>query len=376
MAIAVIDIGKTNAKVVLVDAAGQEIDARRRANVVTPGPPYPHFDTVALWSFVLAALRDFAPQVGAIVPVTHGACAALVDRAGSLALPVLDYEFDAADIRADYAPPPFEETGSPPLAGGLNVGVQLNWLERSFPDAFARAQTLLFWPQWWAFRLTGIAAAEVTYLGCHTDLWMPRTGRLSRLAVGRDWDRLVPDIRRADERLGPVLPDIAVAAGLDPQTPVLTGIHDSNASLLPYLDATPCGVVSTGTWVVAMALGGAQDIALDPEQNMLLNVAADGRAVPTANFMGGRERDAALMAGTSAEDADRDIARRTAARLDAIGARGPVHVEGPFAMSTAFIDELHDRLGRDVVAHGEGAGTTRGAAMLVEGFRQSGSGKT
>ena len=46
-----------------------------------------------------------------------------------------------------------------------------------------------------------------------------------------------------------------------PGTPVLTGIHDSNASLLPHLidRKPPFAVVSTGTWVIAMAIGGGAE---------------------------------------------------------------------------------------------------------------------
>lgn len=361
---AVIDIGKTNAKVVLVDADGAEVEERRRPNAVLSGPPYPHFDEAGLWRFVLYALRDLAPRVGAIVPVTHGACAALVDANGALALPVLDYEHAGPDAaRGTYAPPPFAETGSPPLPGGLNVGAQLHWLEGRHPAGFARAARLLMWPQFWAFRLTGIAASEVTSLGCHTDLWAPEAGAPSSLARARGWDRLMPPLRAARDVLGPVAPQVAAATGLDPATPVHVGIHDSNASLLPYLSRAPCGVLSTGTWVIAMALGG-RDVSLDPARDTLLNVAADGRCVRTARFMGGRERDIALASGILSEETDRALAAQAACRLDEIGAEGPVHVEGPFAQSGAFIEALAEALGRTVLAN-PGAGTTRGAAMLA-----------
>ena len=364
-AVAVIDIGKTNAKVVLVGPDGTEIAERRRANAVRPGPPYPHFDAGGLWDFVREALAAFAPRVRAIVPVTHGACAALVDADGGLALPVLDYEHSGPDeTRASYAPPPFEETGSPALPGGLNLGAQLHWLETRFPDRFARADHLLTWPQWWAWRLTGVMASEVTSLGCHTDLWAPGEGP-SSLARARGWDRMMPPVRGAGEVLGPVTEAVARATGLDPGAPVHVGVHDSNASLVPYLGAAPCGVLSTGTWVIAMALGGAP-ARLDPARDMLLNVAVDGRPVPTARFMGGRDRDAAIAKGAPAADVDARVARHAASRLREIGARGPIFVEGPFAASASFVEALGAAAGMPVEACA-GTGTTRGAAMLARG---------
>ncbi|WP_349361152.1 FGGY family carbohydrate kinase [Stappia sp.] len=364
--IAVIDIGKTNAKVLLVAPDGTEVAERRCPNTVVPGPPYPHFDAARLWDFVVSALAGFAPKVGAIVPVTHGACAALVRADGELAGPVLDYEFDGPDeTRATYAPPPFAETGSPPLAGGLNLGAQLHWIERTCPDVLCAAEMLLPWPQWWAWRLSGVAASEVTSLGCHTDLWDPHRAVPSSLARARGWDRLLPPMRRAGDILGPLRASVAEETGLHPATPVLTGLHDSNASLLPYLSAQPCGVLSTGTWIIACALGGAP-VKLDPAADMLLNVAVNGAPVPTARFMGGRLRAERVEAGAPRADVDREIGHLAGLRLQEIGADGPVFVEGPFSASPAFIEGVAEATGRPAIP-GEGAGTSRGAARLVTG---------
>ncbi len=65
------------------------------------------------------------------------------------------------------------KTGSPTLPMGLNLGAQIHWQARRFPDAFAKTRHILMYPQYWAFRLTGVAASEATSLGCHTDLWAP-----------------------------------------------------------------------------------------------------------------------------------------------------------------------------------------------------------
>ena len=55
--IAVIDIGKTNAKVVLIDAASEALlGTRSRPNSVRRDAPYPHADVEGLWEFILASL--------------------------------------------------------------------------------------------------------------------------------------------------------------------------------------------------------------------------------------------------------------------------------------------------------------------------------
>ncbi|MFN4211696.1 MAG: carbohydrate kinase, partial [Devosia sp.] len=185
--IAVIDIGKTNAKLVIVDTeTGAEIAVRKTANTVLPGPPYPHFDTERLWAFILDTLAQFAGEPGfdAVSITTHGASAALLDETGALALPVLDYEYvypDAVNRAYEALRPAFSESFSPRLPGGLNLGAQIHYLRHSFCEAFDRVATILTYPQYWAHRLTGVAANEKTSLGCHTDLWMPYEGRYSAL---------------------------------------------------------------------------------------------------------------------------------------------------------------------------------------------------
>src|SRR5690606_5976472 len=141
---------------------------------------------------------------------------------------------------------------------GLNLGAQLFWLQQSFPEAFGKARAVLTYPQFWSFRLTGVLASEVTSLGCHTDLWNPEANDFSTLVDVMGWRRLYPPRRAASDILGAVLPPVAECTGLDAEAPVLCGIHDSNASLLPHLlsRTPPFAVISTGTWVVAMAIGG------------------------------------------------------------------------------------------------------------------------
>lgn len=418
--VAVIDIGKTNAKLALHDLeAGQDVFVRTTPNRVLAAPPYPHFDTEHLWTFLLEALGEgaVAHPIDAVSVTTHGACAALVDADG-LALPILDYESALPDeLGTAYASarPPFGETASPRLPGGLNVGAQLFWLASRFPEAVARARHLLFYPQYWAWRLTGVAAAEVTSLGCHTDLWEPGAGRPSRLLREEGWDRLLPPIRSAFDALGPLREEIAARIGLAHTVPVFCGLHDSNASLLPHLLSreAPFTVLSTGTWMIALAVGGRLD-GLDPARDTLANVDALGRAVPSGRFMGGREFDLmtdhapkapetaeiervlsqpvlawpsfapgtgpfpqatgawnvapdTLSPGERTAVASLYAALMTQQVLVLTGAGGPSIVEGPFARNALFLAALEILTGRPVLASSGTTGTTRGAALLALG---------
>lgn len=320
--IAVIDIGKTNAKLVLIDSQSQtQIASTSTPNNVRHDGLYPHADVDNLWQFITQGLAAFHATHGVdgISITTHGATAALL-AGDELALPVLDYEHDGPQTSAPAymaIRPDFAETLSPRLPNGLNLGAQLFWQSHSFSGQFAKVTRILTYPQYWAWRLTGIAASEVTSLGCHTDLWAPEEGRFSSLVENQRWTTLFPPIRPAAWVLGTITPQVAAQTGLAPSTPVACGIHDSNASLIPHLEAreAPFTVISSGTWAIAMTVGGSTT-ALDAARDSLANVDAYGRPVPTARFMGGREFD--LLVPEPSDPSSGDIARVIAQGFQAL----------------------------------------------------------
>lgn len=417
--VAVIDIGKTNAKLALVEARTlREVAVVTRPNTVRPGPPWPHFDLEGHWAFFLQHLRAFhsAYGVDAISVTTHGASVVLLDVAGELAAPMLDYEHPGPDeLAADYDAirPPFAETGSARLPRGLNVGAQLFWLLQTDPALRDRLAHVLTYPGYWGWRLTGQIASDVTSLGCHTDLWEPATGRFSSLVARLGLTEKMAPPRRPGEVLGRLRPELAALTGLAPETPVSVGIHDSNASLLPHVlgRSAPFSVVSTGTWVVAMAMG-ADPVALDPARDVLVNVNALGQPVPSARFMGGREFEVIARGDTATpttEDRAAVLARGVALLpavepgsgpfpgrshrwtvppggagqrmlalswylammtdncLRLIGARGPVIVEGPFARNADYLQMLRSLRSEGVETASSATGTSTGAALLSLG---------
>ncbi|HQU66856.1 MAG TPA: FGGY-family carbohydrate kinase [Albidovulum sp.] len=417
--VAVIDIGKTNAKLALVDTETlSEIAVVTRPNRVLPGPPWPHFDLEGHWAFLIAGFAEFhrAHGIDAISVTTHGASCVLLDAQGNLAAPMLDYEHPGPDrLHAEYDSirPDFAETGSPRLPMGLNVGAQLFWMFATDPGLKDRTATILTYPQYWGFRLTGVTATDASSLGCHTDLWNPQEGRLSTLADRLEVaDRIAPTLPSAAV-LGPILPDIAKATGLPEGTPVHCGIHDSNASLLPHVLTrhTPFSVVSTGTWVISMSMGGTP-VTLDPARDTLVNVNALGAPVPSARFMGGREFEL-LLPGERVAPTDGDrttmletgvmllpaivpdsgpfrgrparwlpkepsngssarmaavsyyLALMTAECLRLIGHAGTVVVEGPFARNPDYCEMLAVATGSAVETAAGQTGTSQGAALLA-----------
>ena len=420
--VAVLDVGKSNAKVAAVSAeTGAEVALRTTPNVVRQDGPYPHFDAAMLWDFFLSSLAELRREhaIDAISITTHGAAGVLITgepEGDGLALPILDYEHDGPDelaVEYDAVRPDFSETLSPRMPAGLNLGAQLFWQERRFPDGFGTARHFVTYAQYWGWRLTGLAVTEVTLLGSHTDLWRPAEKTWSSMVDDCGWRSLMAPIRPAFDQLGPVKPELAARMGLPPGIPVMCGIHDSNASLLPHLLSRdpPFAVVSTGTWIIVLAVGGRTD-RLDPTRDGLAYVNAFGDPVPAGRFMGGREFErltagevvelspahldrvlsdrimalpsftggtgpfprrrgawtvdpATLSAGERTAAATLYLALMTAECLEIAGAAGPVVVEGPFTGNRLFGAALSGIIGRPVAASQQRTGTTAGAALLA-----------
>ncbi len=290
----VLDIGKSHAKLVLVDAAGEVLAREVQANRSADGPGYVALGIEALHAWLADAIPRLPHRdtVGRISITTHGAAFCGIDKDG-LAIPAIDYEWDGyGDARDHYAGEvdAFEDNGTPLLPLGLNAGLQLHWLQRRRPELWSRVEQWLPYPQYWAWWFSGHACSEVSSLGCHTGLWSPMDAQFSPWARKSGIAARFAPLKRAWESLGTLRPERAALLGLPLQVEVHVGSHDSNACLARYLDRGPRQpmVLSTGTWCVLMAPGSPLQ-AWTPGRDALVNVAVDGRPVPTERFMGGRD---------------------------------------------------------------------------------------
>lgn len=351
--IAVLDIGRANAKLSLIDveSGGTTWNLQRRCTTVA-GSSTRSLDIVTIGNLLLAGLAG-APgkeRIEAIVPITHGAAAVWLSATGEvLAAPDCDdLVFDELGEAYGKLRDPFAATFSPFLPLGHNLGRQIYHLQRKAPALHAACAAIMLYPQYWAWRLSGVKASEITSLGYHTDLWRPREAVYSNLAKSQGWDELLPPVRAAGDELGPVSPAIARITGLDPKCRVLCGIHDSNAAYLCHRARHPSGepfaLVSSGALTSIMASG--TDLGqLSEARDMLATIDAFGTPVATARFMGGREYD--TIAGDSpvrpqpSLDSLHSVLNRPAVALPSFSDAG-----GPFRGSEGRLvnaDGLDDR---------------------------------
>lgn len=315
-AVIVLDVGKTLSKLALWTHRGQLLERRVRPNEpVETDTGYRGLDARGIENWLADALCDCAriADVGAIIPVAHGAAAALLDKRGLLQAP-LDYEQAIpGDVHQAYDAQrePFALTGSPALPHGLNLGAQLHYLESLQGGPIDSSVSIVPWAQYWSWVLSGVAAADVTNLGCHTDLWYPLSGTHSKLSVERGWAARMAPLSPSGAALGALKQRWVERTGLAADVRIHCGLHDSNAALLaarayPEIAGQDTTVLSTGTWFIAMRTPSAPtDIAsLSETRDCLVNVDAFGKAVPSARFMGGREVE--ILAAGRRVDASED----------------------------------------------------------------------
>jgi sugar (pentulose or hexulose) kinase len=425
-AIAVVDVGYTNTKVILFSRQLEVLAERKMASAHRQGSIYREINIEPMLDFIgkgLAELDAVVP-IDRIVTSAHGACIAAIDDEGRLTVPLMDYMSEPPpEIVAAYAErcPVFEETYAPQLPVALLHAMQLFWQARALPEAFARTRTILPLMQYVAMRLGGQAVSEISSMGCQSHLLDMNTFGPSRLAIAEGWaSRFAPRVK-AWETIGVLKPDIA-GARFQGQGEILAGVHDSNANFLRYLAGgqSKFTLLSTGTWIIGFD-SEANIKSLDPARDTVANVSVFGKPVACCRYFGGKEfeivsggaagefaslaevqrlLDAQVFALPSFSDsggpmpgsADRGridgprpetaparaslaslyCALMVAESLDAIGSRHDIIVDGPFSQNGVFLHVLGALCPSQTVLASEARdGTAAGAACL--GLMQDGA---
>jgi sugar (pentulose or hexulose) kinase len=300
--IAVIDIGKTNKKILIYDSNLNIIDERVKKFDEFEENGVKHDDVEGVTVWMLDCFKELSKvyDIRTISVSAHGATFVAIDNQGKIAIPEISYTTDPGkDFHDEFYNTCGDRialqksTGTPDFNLLINTGKGIYFAKKRYPDLFADVDKILFYAQYFGMFFTGNVCAEPTYTGNHTYMWNFLEMQWSSVtdAMGIR-DKLPDKILKPWDVLGTIKPEIASATGLSKDVVVTAGIHDSNASLLPYMLSMDRDFIlnSTGTWCVIMHEKNEVSFAEDELGKVVFyNMNAFSKPVKTAIFMGGLE---------------------------------------------------------------------------------------
>jgi L-fuculokinase len=312
--IVILDVGKTNKKILLFDDQYRIVWERSVAfDSATDEDGESCEDLGRLTSWVresltlAAALPDF--RIRAVNFSAYGASLVHLGEDGQPVAPLYNYlkAYPEALRKKFYKSYGGEVTFSmltaSPVLGSLNSGMQLYRIKHQLPELYARVHCSLHLPQYLSYLLTGKAFSEITSIGCHTNLWnfaqqhyhewVYREGIIDKMAP------IVPSTSvqplaagRATEIAGGGARSIA--SGRAAEIIVGVGLHDSSASIIPYLESfrEPFVLISTGTWCITMNPFNDEPLTVaELQRDCLCYMSYLGRPVKAARLFAGHDHE-------------------------------------------------------------------------------------
>ena len=286
----VLDIGKTNVKLTFVDSINNKtikFFTTKQKNIYRHGIKILNSNSIFEWALKKITYIGRKHNLDKFVCTAHGTSIALISYDDKELLACTDYEYKFDKLFNSYKKiaPKFNESFSPFLENGLNIGQQIYYLYKRKQKLIKETKYILNYPQYIVWKLTSSFSSEISYVGCHTHLWDFKRNKLSSFVKKIKLEKKFPKIRKAWDTIG------QRKIG-ESNLKIINGIHDSNASYLYFKnsDIKNFTLVSTGTWYIIFNQKTPLK-NLNPSLDMLANIDVFGKPVPTMRFMGGREYD-------------------------------------------------------------------------------------
>jgi L-fuculokinase len=301
VAFVIADLGKTNKKLLLY---GQKLEclasAKKRIDPYQKdGLEWENVEAFEKWLLSEVACWSASYDIKSICISAHGATMGLIGADEQEVMPVLSYtskidEQIMQEFSSQFGSPRevHQATSSPDL-GIINLARQIFAIKKLYPQAWARVKSWMPYNSYLAWRLCGIKSCEISYMGNHSGLWGHQKNDWGVIAKELGVDALASNFVSAWENLGELKAELVTTYNIKSCPKILTGLHDSNAALLPYLihgkDVVPT-ILSTGTWCLAMGAGSSLELSEeDLDMGAYHNINVFGEPVKTVGFTGGYE---------------------------------------------------------------------------------------
>jgi sugar (pentulose or hexulose) kinase len=253
--IAIFDIGKSNKKILLFDTDYHvvfEEDQKFDEIKDDDGFACDNIELIENWmtDTLLSILKTGKYHLAAVNFATYGASLMYLNEAKKRLTPVYNYLKPMPDgvLNGFYdnygGVSEFSRITASPALEMLNSGLQILWLKKIKPDLYKQVKHILHFPQYLSLLFTGEVASEYTSIGCHTAMW--NFDKQAYHQWLKDENIILPE-----PSSNSLLKNVVIGGA---EVPVGVGIHDSSASIVPYLMSSKEKfiLISTGTWCVFM----------------------------------------------------------------------------------------------------------------------------
>jgi len=298
--IAIFDVGKTNKKLFLIDENYNivyERSARFVETIDEDGEPCENLESLrsSVYDSLHQVLQLKEYDIKAVNFSTYGASFVYLDEKGNPLTPLYNYLKDyPEDLKKEfYAKYGGEEKISletaSPILGSLNSGMQLYRLKKEKPEIFEKVKWALHLPQYLSYLITGKAVADITSIGCHTQLWDFNKSQYHNWVSAENLTEKFGTFTPADSSLKTDFEGANFQVGV--------GLHDSSAALIPYLANfnTPFVLLSTGTWCISLNPFNQEPLTeAQLKQDCLCYMHFKGKAVKASRIFAGYEHEQQL----------------------------------------------------------------------------------
>jgi sugar (pentulose or hexulose) kinase len=295
--IAIIDVGKTNKKLFLFDEhyhIDYEQSARFTETVDEDGDPCENLESLRLSVFdsLRSVFRKKEFHIKAINFSTYGASFVFINEEGHPVFPLYNYlkAYPQELLKNFYekygGAEAFSLRTASPVLGSLNSGMQVYRLKTERPEQFREVRYALHLPQYLSYLISGQAVSDITSIGCHTNLWDFEKNSYHEWVSREGIDQVLAPIARQEQMAAAVFPGTRYKVGI--------GLHDSSASLIPYLVnfQEPFVLISTGTWCISLnPFTNAPLTTEELQQDCLCYLEYQGRPVKASRLFAGQEHE-------------------------------------------------------------------------------------
>ena len=196
----VFDIGKTNIKAILFDFQGKIINEKIQNHKFTSKLNKLKIIQVdKIFELIIKIINRISNNfvINKVIFTSH-ACTSVINinESKNIHLPVLDYEnvfnknFEYKYFK--YQKCDFSETLTPKLSTGLVLSKTIYYYINKMKKNFSSVESIIFYPQYFAWRLSGIKSSEITYVGCHSDLWSFKKESFSTFVFKNKLQKKIP----------------------------------------------------------------------------------------------------------------------------------------------------------------------------------------